>query len=123
MLDDFGESKVTVKKVELLEALRTNRTSHVKLYEDALIGYRNRLLEFFTEQLDNLKGNKEARTSFGSAAPICRTKDYDVVIRMLEMSTADEISVSQQQFQQYVMDDWSWSQQVRLENLAYSRAR
>lgn len=123
MLDDFGESKVTVKKTELLDALRTNRTNHVKLYEEALVGYRNRLIEFFNEQLDALKDGKEAKTAFTSMAPQCRVKDYDVVIRMLEMSQADDISITQSMFQQYVMDDWSWSQQVTLSNMAYSRAR
>lgn len=30
------------------------------------------------------------------------------MIRMLTMSTADEIMISEAQFTQYVMDDWNW---------------
>lgn len=40
--------------------------------------------------------------------PVEHTKDYERVIRMLTMSTADEITISESQFTQYVMDEWNW---------------
>ena len=127
MLNDFGDSKVTVKKDELLAALRTNRANHVTTFEEAKVGYTLKLRAHFLAQLEllNFSPDKldEVKRSVTFAEPIDRRKDYDLVIKMLEMSTADEISVSQTQFSQYVMDDWSWSRDVNFTNVGLARRK
>ncbi len=50
----------------------------------------------------------EIKLGINLTVPVDHTKDYDRVIRMLTMSTADEITISESQFTQYVMDEWNW---------------
>lgn len=43
------------------------------------------------------------------------------MIKMLEMCVADEVTVTEQQFSQYVLDDWGWKKQFITTNARYSR--
>jgi hypothetical protein len=108
MVDEFGESKVTVKKNELLAAIRKNRDGHRAEFETAQKGYRTAVIaELDTMLKDACKGRK-IRRAIELVEPQDHTKDYDRVIRMLEMSTATEIVITEKQFSQYVLDEWGW---------------
>ncbi len=48
------------------------------------------------------------------------TKEYDRVIKMLEMSVDTQIELSSSEFQNYVMDDWAWSDNAKLSNSTYT---
>lgn len=110
MLNDFGESKVTVKKAELLASMRANLSKHREVFLAATDGYRKAVIDALDKCL------REAREGApfvlwnitSLVVPQDHTKDYERVIRMLEMSVADEISVTEQQFSQFVLDDWGW---------------
>ncbi len=114
MLDDFGESKVTVIKVDLLEVLRKNREAHRATYLKAAEGYRNAVELALESALKYIRDGQAIAPNLARMTsltiPTEHTKDYDRVIRMLEMSTADEITVTETQFSQFVLDDWSWKQ-------------
>lgn len=120
MVDTFGESKVTVKKGELLKAIRDNRTSHEADYKEAEEGYRSKSIAKLKAALRAAEEGEEIRSSTGLTAPTQHLKDYDRVIRMLEMSVAEEITISEQQFQQYVMDEWNWKRDFSASNALYS---
>ncbi len=40
--------------------------------------------------------------------PISQEKQYDEVIEMLELSTAEFVLLTNSEFKSYVLDDWSW---------------
>jgi hypothetical protein len=109
MLNDFGDSKVTVKKAELLAAIRKNRDGHRATFEVAQKGYRAAVIEELDRMLTDAREGRRIRRSIELVEPQDHTKDYDRVIRMLEMSTADEISVTEMQFNQFVLDEWGWT--------------
>lgn len=121
MLNDFGESKVTIKKQSLLEVIRKNRSQHIEDFSSASSGYKDALVERLKKMLASAKAGKMVEQSVGLIPPVSHEKEYDVVIRMLEMSTADEISITQAQFTQYVMDDWNWKQNFTTTNRLYSK--
>jgi hypothetical protein len=108
MLNDFGEGKVTVKKDELLTAIRKNREEHRGMFLEAQKGYRESVIEELDKMLADARTGKDYRVFVGLTAPSDHTKDYDRVIHMLEMSTADEVSVTERQFSQFVLDEWGW---------------
>lgn len=111
-LDDFNQGKVTVQKDELLTVLRKNRDNHRETFLKAQAGYRSAVEAALTQALDGICGGQSIAANLQRVTtllpPSEHTKDYDRVIRMLEMSTAKEITVSESQFTQYVLDDWSW---------------
>lgn len=111
MLDDFGMSKVTVVKEELLNSMRDNRNKHREVFLKAQVGYRTAAIEELDRMLAEAREGKRIRRVVELVEPQEHTKDYDRVIKMLEMSTADEVVITEQQFSQYVLDEWGWMQQ------------
>ena len=108
MINDLGESKVTVTKVELLDAIRKNREQHKESYEAAATGYRDAAIVALGKALKEAKAGGPIVRALGIVEPTEHIKDYDRIIRMLEMSTADSISITEHQFSQYVLDEWNW---------------
>lgn len=109
--NDFFESKVTIRKDELLHAVRENRVKHVQEHAEAMAGYRLRVVDEARKLVeDGTTGKTIDRGPITSlVVPPNHAKDYDRVIRMLEMSTADVITVSETQFSNFVLDEWNWS--------------
>jgi hypothetical protein len=49
-----------------------------------------------------------------------QTKDYDRVLKMLDMTTDEVVVLSEDDFAQYVMDEWQWKEQFSQINSTYS---
>ncbi len=114
---------VKIKKDELLAAIRENRTEHREVFEEALEGWRRAAQTQLEERLDALLHNRVPDIVFSLPAPQDQTKEYDKIIRMLEMSVDDIIELEEHQFAQYVMDDWSWKGRWSQSNSAYGGER
>jgi len=112
--------KITVKKADLLAALRKNREEHRAIFEEALEGYRTQAIALLEDRLRMLHKGQPMSVAFELPEPQDQTKDYDRVIRMMELSVEDEISLSEADFAQYVMDDWKWQRQFLVSNRGYS---
>lgn len=102
------KSKVTIKKTELLDAIQKNCEQHKKDYAEAIVGFRAAVIEAMKKHLASATEGGEIKLGINLTVPVDHTKDYERVIRMLTMSTADEITISESQFTQYVMDEWNW---------------
>lgn len=103
-------NQVTVRKGALLERLRENRVNHRVTFERALDGYRVALLKELKTRVRELGNGKTPNRVISLPEPEDHTDDYDRVITMVEMSVADQIELSAQEFARYVMDDWGWQQ-------------
>lgn len=123
LVNDFGESKVSIKKEELLAAITTNRDQHKKDFDEAMLGFRTAAIEAMQRNIATAAGGGEIKLGIALTIPVEHTKDYDRVIRMITMSTADEITISEAQFTQYVMDDWNWKAAFVGSTAAYNGKR
>src|SRR5262245_28432024 len=103
LTNDFSQSTVTVKKTELLLAIKSNREKHLDEFLKAQEGYREEVIKVLDRRLAEMREGKPflVETIWSLTMPHEHTKDYDRVIRMLEMSIADEVTISEQQFMQY----------------------
>ena len=59
-------------------------------------------------QLEETKKGLRIRREVRLVEPIDQMREYDRIIKMLEMSMDDIIKRDERGFSQYVMDDWSW---------------
>lgn len=110
---------IKVDRLHLLETLKKNREAHAEEYALAEKGF---WLEFETRLSKALKqirktGSLEQK-SFGGfglepSQPQNHSKDYDTIIKMLEFSIDSSIDLDNARFQQYVMDNWQWSSNVK----------
>lgn len=111
---------VTVRKQELLDILRENRTNHRAIFEEACEGYQKETERILQEHLDEVRAGKRKKITVSLPYPEDHTKDYDRAIKMVEMSVNDEITMTDYDFQSYVMDDWQWKRQFLASNAPYS---
>jgi hypothetical protein len=101
--------KIDCKK--LLDIVKKNRENHRKTFLEALDGYREAVVAELEKMLDEAKRGRRIRRGIELVEPMDQTKDYDRVIKMLEMSEDQVVELTSQEFAQYVQDDWHWKQQ------------
>lgn len=113
----------------LLKAVRDNRDKHQTDYDEAVEGYKEAVVEalqkkiaFFQKALADYKNGGELHpgASLGLTPPRHYMKDYNRVVKMLEMSHEDDIELSHEEFSQYVMDDWKWKENFTQSTALYS---
>jgi hypothetical protein len=111
---------IKVDKKELLATIKKNRDNHHSVYEEAFEGYRKECIRILEENLKLLKSGKKVVVAFFEQAPQDHTGEYNMVIRMLEMDVDPIVELDQQQFSNYVDDNWNWKQHWNLSNTKYA---
>ncbi len=118
----YGFQSVVVEKDALVSTLNSNKAKHVaefskssELYGEALTAYFNGVKEEAEKSIKILseKGKEltpRITTLIAVQKPVSHEKDYVMAIRMLEMSVDKKVQLSTQEFNQYVLDEWSWKQ-------------
>ncbi len=117
-----GMEIVKVARDELLGVLKKNREEHREIFLEALKGFRQAALEALEERIAEARKGKKITLQFRLYEPKDQTKDYDRIIRMLEMSQDEIIELTEREFAHYVMDDWDWMDQFLHSNMGYSKA-
>lgn len=111
--------KVTINQEKLLEILRENRETHKADYEDAYKGYLETCKEKLEQLLEEFNAGDRETVQWSQIPPQNQVKDYDRVIRMLELSVDDEVELTVDEFANYVQDDWHWKESWALSNSHY----
>ena len=104
--------KVTVTKEALLAALNVNLNIHVKDYAEMLEQRRNSTLQALNDEVGLIMSNpahQPAKSTY-FAMPEDHTQEYKKAIKMTEMSIYTEIELTERQFDQLIMDNWSWTE-------------
>lgn len=102
-------NETRIEKGKLLEVLRENLAKHKAEFETAMTDYWEALEIYHSTQLERARSkNKKGLDVPAPAMPASQEKEYEKVIRQLELSIDDKIVLNDTQFQTYVMDDWFW---------------
>lgn len=117
-----GGLSVKIPRAALLDRLRENKEQHEIDFREAYEGYTLLVVKELEDKLARVREGQPIEQYVRNNAPVNYTSEYADAIDMLEMATDTEIELSQQQFRQYVKDDWGWKQQWSLENAGYSAA-
>lgn len=123
MLDENGLSVITVKKAELLGALKKNSALHRDVFVEAQAGYREAVIRELDAMLAEARQGKQIRRNVQLVEPQDHTRDYSRVIAMLEMCVNEEVKISEAEFGQYVLDDWGWKAQFATSTQSYLNKR
>lgn len=101
---------VLISKQKLLEKVKENRELHRTTFEEALQGWKYRVLEELEKAISDAKKGRDFRTYFSLPQPEDHTPEYDAVIDQIEWSEEGKIELTFHQFNQFVRDDWGWKQ-------------
>ena len=106
-------NQVKVSKTKLLIKVTENRETHISEFNESYAAWVQSCKEFHLRQVESLQfHNKEVDIS-KPPRPHSYAADYDRVIAMLNMSIDGEITLTSKEFEQYVMDSWSWSESFK----------
>ena len=111
--------EVTVKRLELLEKVKANKEAHRELFFKAQEGFKKAVLEGLEKSLEDARSGKRFNNFWQLLEPIDQTAEYNRTIAMLEMSVDDTITLTSQEFDCYVMDNWNWKHNVTVRNSSY----
>ncbi|HLP82099.1 MAG TPA: hypothetical protein VK141_08975, partial [Nitrosomonas sp.] len=101
---------VKIERTKLLKEVIKNRANHKKEYDEAMQGYRELVIEALSEKLEDAKKHEDITHYIDLDRPENHLREYDRVIRMLEMSVDKVIELQANEFAQYVTDEWSWKE-------------
>jgi len=118
----------TIKKDALLKALKENLKLHDELHGEAVEKFWERVAADFEAKVTEARGlitNQQldrGRVSIGISfsKPENHAKDYQAVIKMIEMEVEDVIELDEHEFRQYVLNDWNWKDEFLTSNAMYA---
>lgn len=118
---------VTVKKQDLITKLLASKEKHEKEYRESVIDFRKAINIHLERASSKVKGVKDPVTlkklkSFyiNIPAPFHYLDSYDQVLAMLNMSVEDNITLTFNEFQQYVQDKWLGARQFASNKALYA---
>lgn len=101
--------QVTIEKSVLIQVLRENKEKHEKDYADSVEVYKTAALKYYKDLLDHANKDPMNMPFYDPPVkPVSHAKDYYRAIDMLEYEVADVITLSSQEFAQFVKDEWLW---------------
>lgn len=100
-----------VDKKKLMGIIQENRDKHREIFLEAIEGYRAEAVKRLERMIEKLKRGKTIEGYLHLPVPTDHTGDYDRVLKMMELDTREEIGLGEEEFAQYVMDDWSWKRE------------
>lgn len=100
--------EMTMRRDDLLDHLRENLETHRATFLKAQEGYRRAVIEELDRMLDDARSGRLIRRAISLPEPEDHSGDYQTAIRMLEMSVGDEITITVDDFEKLVMDNWGW---------------
>jgi hypothetical protein len=112
-----------VRKDELLEIVKQNREHHNEVVAEAMGNYRKTAIAELETMLADAKAGRRIHRSIELIQPMDMTREYDQIIRQLEMEVEDTAELSAGEFAQYVLNRWDWGEQFANSTRAYTRSK
>jgi wyosine [tRNA(Phe)-imidazoG37] synthetase (radical SAM superfamily) len=113
-----GNRTITVKKLQLIEQLKVNMANHIKEYENAVVAYKEEALKQLSQQIKEVEeGSLVARLNL--VTPINSSKEYEKVIEMFEWEINDDVELEQDEFNQFVLDEFDFAVNAKFANTMY----
>jgi hypothetical protein len=105
----------------LLAILKKNRSGHRQLYEEAFEEYRRQVVKAMEYNLDRARSGGDIRLSLAMRTPEDHTEEYDAVIGLLEMSTDQDVELTANDYQRFVLDRWEWARSFEVNTMSYTQ--
>lgn len=110
---------IKVKKSDLIERIQANKEQHTKDFKAAKAAYKKEALR----QLEELKrkveeGALDIRLNLVSPQDVA--EKYDQKAEMFQWEVADEVELTQDEFKDYVQDDFDFARTAKFANMSYT---
>lgn len=117
-----NEMKVTIKVKDLIKHLNKNKEQHIKDFASAKKIYLKKVIEHLETSLVKAKEGKLIKGEYkhNMHQPVDKSAEYDKYIGMFEMATEEEMTISVEDYDNFVNDEWHWVSQSKTINAMYN---
>lgn len=113
-----GSREVTVNKANLIQKIKENKANHEKEYLKAVEAYKIEAEKQLKQQSEALaKGSLSIRVNL--VAPSNKSEEYDKIVQLFEWDIDDNVTLSQSEFNEYVLDETSFAREAKMLNSTY----
>ena len=116
----MNDSTINVNKTQLIVKIKENKAAHIKAYQKAVTAYKAEALKQLKELTEKVKKG-ELNVRLDLISPVDNTEKYDKLLKMFEWEVNDEVSLTQYQFNEYILDETTYTAQALYSNTAYLR--
>jgi len=112
---------IKVNTGHLLAKLQANKEIHIAEYKEAYTLYLKALKESLLKMVSTIDEERHPDLSeiYRLLRPQEHTKEYDLAIKMLAWHKEDTITLTNEQYQAYIEDEWQWTIDFRNTSKAY----
>ena len=101
-------NQVKVNKDRLVSTLKENLDTHKELYTAAVEAYKLDYVVALDAHTHAVKGGNWKSVLDLPAKPQSYAKEYEKVLSQLDFSVDETLTLTQQEFNQFVLDDWNF---------------
>jgi len=112
--------QVKIEKSKLLSALKNNCKKHSDDFAEIEDNYRLSLMDLYEKRLQQLSEGEIPKNEV-PYRPHHHLDDYDAAILMVEMEVENTVVLEQREFEQLVMDRWSWQKEFEISKTMYGK--
>lgn len=101
---------INVHRLTLIDKVTANRDKHVADHKEALVGWREKMLEALATAFSDLSAGQDIEPTklLGHPKPVSHQDEYERAIRMLSLSVDETVVLEENDFRQLVDDEWAW---------------
>src|SRR5690349_7750705 len=105
--------EILVNKADLIAKIKENKQNHQKEYAEAVEAYKLEALEQLEAQTQALKeGKLDLRLNLVS--PVDKSEESDKLVTMFSWEVKDEVTLSQGEFNEYVLDETQFATMAKM---------
>jgi hypothetical protein len=103
--------EITVKKEDLIEAIESNMQKYKELYAAMKTKYFENSRELLYDAISKIEAGSEKRVIIDLHLPTNQEDGYKNVISMLKMDVSDTVTLDQNEYAKYVLNEWNWKKE------------
>ncbi len=104
----MAKRTVKIDKAALIERVKENRDRHDREYQEAVGGYKSRLVFVLTRMLEAAKRKEDVDHTIDMEVPQDHSGEYEKALSIMEWEQNDTLHLSVTEFERYVLDAWPW---------------
>ena len=113
-----GSRTMMVVKADLIKKIIENKEAHIEAYAKAEVAYKKEALKQLSELTKKVEGG-DMSVRLNLTTPVDNRKNYDKIVDMFEWDVNDNVELTQQEFNEYILDETEAARHAFASNMAY----
>jgi len=115
----FSNRVININKADLIAKIKENKQAHIKDYTEAVEAFKIQANNQIEKAGKHLESGELNEIKLNLKVPVNKESEYDKLVIMFEWEQKDIVELSQQEFNEYILDESDFAVAARLQNSTY----